>query len=340
VKNDLQSAWLCRPNSSRQRNRQSPSVPLSRHRAVVSLAFLPLLDENVQVCEPKQGWRTSRMKKTVVIQGISGSYHEIAARRFFADDYINVIGKNTFREVVESVLDKPEFFGLMAIENTIAGSLLKNHELIRESGLFVAGEYKLRISHCLAALSGTTLEQIREVDSHPMALLQCEDFLNTLPSAAVVEKPDTATSAKWIAENQLAGHAAVCSQEAADEYGLEVLAEAIETNPHNYTRFLLVCDLELAKQFFLETKHRPNKASLAFTLPHTVGNLAAVLTILSFYGINLTKVQSFPLQGKAWQYYFYVDCTFTEHSRYKQAVNALLPLTEDLKILGEYEGCE
>jgi prephenate dehydratase len=277
------------------------------------------------------------MLKSVVIQGISGSYHEIAARSFFAGEEITLISKNTFREVTETVLQEPKYFGLMAIENTIAGSLLRNHELIRQSGLFVTGEYKLRISHCLAALPGTKLEEIIEVASHPMALSQCEDFLDTLPSISIVEKPDTAMSAQWIAANRLAWHAAVCSKEAAEEYGLEVLAEAVETNPHNYTRFLLISALESAKQFFQETQHRPNKASLVFTLPHTVGNLAAVLTILSFYGINLTKLQSFPLQGKEWQYYFYVDCTFREHSRYKQALNALLPLTSDLKILGEYE---
>ncbi|MDR3182068.1 MAG: prephenate dehydratase [Planctomycetaceae bacterium] len=280
------------------------------------------------------------MPKSVVIQGIRGSYHEIAARRFFDEEEINVISKNTFREVIETVRGEQSYFALMAIENTIAGSLLKNHELIRESGLFITGEYKLRISHCLAALPGTALEEITEVASHPMALSQCEDFLDTLPAVKIVEKPDTAMSAKWIAENHLAAHAAVCSKDAAEEYGLEVLAEAIETNPHNYTRFLLVSGLELAKQFFLETQHRPNKASLVFTLPHTVGNLAAVLTILSFYSINLTKLQSFPLQGKEWQYYFYADCAFKEHSRYKQALNAILPLTHDLKILGEYEACD
>jgi prephenate dehydratase len=135
----------------------------------------------------------------------------------------------------------------------------------------------------------------------------------------------------------LKGHAAICSKLAAEEYGLDILAEAIETNPNNFTRFLLIADLELAKQYFKEARRRPNKASLVFTLSHEIGNLSAVLTILSFYGINLTKIQSFPRVGMAWQYYFYVDCTFKDYSRYKQALNAVSPLTTDLKILGEYE---
>jgi prephenate dehydratase len=281
------------------------------------------------------------MTKRVAIQGIVGSYHDIAARNIFAPETISLVDCSTFRNVVSTVLSKPGMFGLIAIENTIAGSILPNHELIRESGLFVAGEHKLRISHCLAALPGTNMDDLQEIGSHPMALMQCQDFLDSLPPMIrIVEKEDTATSARQIAFNKTAGHAAICSSQAAQIYGLEVLAEAIETDPHNFTRFLLVTDLETAKKFFTDSNRRPNKASLVFALPHSVGSLSAVLTILSFYGVNLTKIQSFPRVGMAWQYYFYVDCTFSDHARYKQSLNAVLPLTNDLRILGEYETSE
>jgi prephenate dehydratase len=279
--------------------------------------------------------------KHVAIQGIAGSYHDIAARNFFADETITIVDCSTFRRVTATVQNKPGMFGLIAIENTIAGSILPNHELIRESGLFVAGEYKLRISHSLAALPGTKIDHLQEIGSHPMALMQCQEFLDTLPPTInIVEKEDTATSARWIAVNHAENHAAICSRQAAQNYGLEILAEAVETDPHNFTRFLLVTDLDTAKKFYTETQRKPNKASLVFAVPHSVGSLSAVLTIFSFYGVNLTKIQSFPRIGMAWQYYFYADCTFSDHARYKQSLNAVTPLTSDLKILGEYEASE
>lgn len=143
------------------------------------------------------------MKKKVAIQGIAGSYHDIAARNYFEGEEIEIIGCNTFRDVISTIKKDPSILGMMAIENTIAGSLLQNHELIRESGLQVIGEYKLRISHSLVALPGTNIHDVKEVNSHPIALMQCTDFLDTLPNAKVVEKEDTAMSARWISENQL-----------------------------------------------------------------------------------------------------------------------------------------
>lgn len=138
------------------------------------------------------------MKKKVAIQGIAGSYHDIAARNYFEGEEIEIIGCNTFRDVISTIKKDPSILGMMAIENTIAGSLLQNHELIRESGLQVIGEYKLRISHSLVALPGTNIHDVKEVNSHPIALMQCTDFLDTLPNAKVVEKEDTAMSARWI----------------------------------------------------------------------------------------------------------------------------------------------
>jgi prephenate dehydratase len=274
------------------------------------------------------------MKKKVAIQGIAGSYHAIAALNYFEKEEIDIIGCDTFKDVIEVVRKDPSAIGMMAIENTIAGSLLQNHELIRQSGFRIIGEYKLRISHSLAALPGSSLQEITEVDSHPIALMQCTDFLDTLPRVKIVEKEDTAMSAQWIAMNQIKGHAAICSRQAAEIFGLEVLAEGIETNKRNFTRFLVIADSWTADEILRGTVK--NKASLVFALPHTVGSLSQILSVLSFYDMNLTKIQSLPIIGCEWQYLFYINLTFSDYTRYKQALDAVIPLTKDFKILGEY----
>ena len=271
------------------------------------------------------------MKKKVAIQGIAGSYHDIAARNYHEGEEIEIIPCNTFRDVITTIKKDPSVLGMMAIENTIAGSLLQNHELIRESGLSVTGEYKLRISHSLVALPGTSIHEVTEVNSHPIALMQCTDFLDTLPNAKVVEKEDTAMSARWISENQLKGHAAICGKLAAQIYKMEVLAE---TNKRNFTRFLAIADRWTADEMLRGTDK--NKSSLVFALPHTSGSLSKVLSVLSFYDMNLSKIQSLPIIGREWEYLFYIDLTFTDFTRYKQALDAIRPLTKDLKILGEY----
>ena len=274
------------------------------------------------------------MKKKVAIQGIAGCYHDIAARNYYEGEEIEIIPCNTFPDVISTIKKDPSIVGLMAIENTIAGSLLQNHELIRESGLRVTGEYKLRISHSLVALPGTSIHDITEVNSHPIALMQCTEFLNTLPNAKVVEKEDTAMSARWIAENHIEGHAAICGKLAAEIYGMEVLAEGIETNKRNFTRFLSIADRWVADEIMRDVDK--NKSSLVFAVPHTSGSLSKVLAVLSFYDINLTKIQSLPIIGREWEYLFYVDLTFTDYARYQKALDAIQPLTKDLKILGEY----
>ena len=274
------------------------------------------------------------MKKKVAIQGIAGCYHDIAARNYYEGEEIEIIPCNTFPDVISTIKKDPSIVGLMAIENTIAGSLLQNHELIRESGLRVTGEYKLRISHSLVALPGTSIHEITEVNSHPIALMQCTEFLNTLPNAKVVEKEDTAMSARWIAENHIEGHAAICGKLAAEIYGMEVLAEGIETNKRNFTRFLSIADRWVADEIMRDVDK--NKSSLVFAVPHTSGSLSKVLAVLSFYDMNLTKIQSLPIIGREWEYLFYVDLTFTDYARYQKALDAIQPLTKDLKILGEY----
>lgn len=272
--------------------------------------------------------------KRIAIQGIPGCYHEMAARSYFSNEEVEVEPCLTFAQLFEKMSKDDSLLGIMAIENTIAGSLLQNHELLRKSDLTIIGEYKLRISHVLAALPGETLENISEINSHPIALMQCEEFLNKLPNIKIVEKDDTAASAREIQEKSLKGHAAICSRLAAEMYGLNILESGIETNKRNFTRFLVLADSWQRDD--LIDRQSINKASLIFTLPHTNGSLSKVLTILSFYDINLTKIQSLPIIGREWEYRFYVDVTFTDYTRYKQSLEAIKPLTKDFKIQGEY----
>ena len=274
------------------------------------------------------------MNKKVTIQGIAGCYHEAAARAYFGEEEIETVPCSTFPEMFDRMNNDRSLLGIIAIENTIAGSILQNHELLRKSDLSIIGEYKLRISHVLAALPGETLENISEINSHPIALMQCEEFLNQLPNIKIVEKDDTAASAREIQEKGLKGHAAICSRLAAEMYGLNILESGIETNKRNFTRFLVLADSWQRDD--LINRQSINKASLIFTLPHTNGSLSKVLTILSFYDINLTKIQSLPIIGREWEYRFYVDITFSDYTRYKQSLEAIKPLTKDFKIQGEY----
>lgn len=273
--------------------------------------------------------------KRVTIQGIAGCYHDAAAHEFFGDEEIETIPCDTFPSMFDTLRGDPSLFATLAIENTIAGSLLQNHELLRKSNMTIIGEQKMHISHVLAALPGQTIDSLTEVNSHPMALMQCENFLLHHPNMKMVEKNDTAGSACEIAEKQLMGHAAICGKYAAQLYGLEVLAEDIQTIKRNFTRFLILAD-PMAEQT-LNPLHKKNKASLVFALPHEQGSLAQVLAIFSFYGMNLTKIQSLPILGREWEYRFYINLTFDDYTRYRQSVDAVRPLISDFKILGEYE---
>ena len=273
--------------------------------------------------------------KRVTIQGIAGCYHDAAAHEFFGDEEIETIPCDTFPSMFDTLRGDPSLFATLAIENTIAGSLLQNHELLRKSNMTIIGEQKMHISHVLAALPGQTIDSLTEVNSHPMALMQCENFLLRHPNMKMVEKNDTAGSACEIAEKRLMGHAAICGKYAAQLYGLEVLAEDIQTIKRNFTRFLILAD-PMAEQT-LNPLHKKNKASLVFALPHEQGSLSQVLAIFSFYGMNLTKIQSLPILGREWEYRFYINLTFDDYTRYRQSVDAVRPLISDFKILGEYE---
>ncbi|MDE5567932.1 MAG: prephenate dehydratase [Muribaculaceae bacterium] len=274
-------------------------------------------------------------KLKVTIQGVAGCFHDAAAREYFAGREIETVPFDTFHDMFDALEGDASLVGIVAIENTIAGSLLQNHEMLRQSNLRIIGEHKKRISHVLAALPGQTIDSLTEVNSHPMALMQCEQFLRRHPNLKMIEHFDTAGSAKEIAENNLRGHAAVCGDYAAKLYGLEILESGIETNRRNFTRFLIVANPLLASEIGPSEKDI-NKASIVFTLPHTGGALSKVLTILSFYDMNLSKIQSMPIIGREWEYRFYVDLTFSSIVRYHQAIDAVRPLTNELMTLGEY----
>ena len=274
-------------------------------------------------------------KLKVTIQGVAGCFHDAAAREYFAGREIETVPFDTFHDMFYALDGDASLVGIVAIENTIAGSLLQNHEMLRQSNLRIIGEQKKRISHVLAALPGQTIDSLSEVNSHPMALMQCEQYLRRHPNLKMIEHFDTAGSAKEIAENNLVGHAAVCGDYAARLYGLEILESGIETNRRNFTRFLIVANPLLASEIGPSEKDI-NKASIVFTLPHTGGALSKVLTILSFYDMNLSKIQSMPIIGREWEYRFYVDLTFSSIVRYHQAIDAVRPLTNELMTLGEY----
>ena len=246
------------------------------------------------------------MKKKVTIQGVKGCFHDAAARAYFAGEDIDVVPCETFGSMFDCLKSDSSLIGAMAIENTIAGSLLQNHELLRQSNLTVVGEYKMRISHVLCALPGQNIDELTEVNSHPMALMQCEQFLHRHPNLKMVEKTDTAGSAEEIAKLGLRGHAAICGK-----------LDPIMSHELSYGKKI-------------------DKASLVFTLPHTQGSLAKILTIFSFYDINLSKIQSIPIIGREWEYRFFINLTFDDYTRYRQSIEAVKPLITDFKILGEY----
>lgn len=273
--------------------------------------------------------------KRIAIQGEIGSFHDITARHYFGGEQLQLICCSTFEDVFKHIKEDPTVIGIMAIENTIAGSLLHNYELLRESGLTIVGEHKTHISHCLCCLPGQTIDELKEVHSHPVALAQCRCYLSKHPNLKIVEDEDTAGAAKWIANNNLKGVAALCHADAAELYGLKVLENHVEDNPHNYTRFLVMSDSRKAD--FLRALNESNKSSIVFSLPHEEGSLSQVLSILSFYKINMTKIQSLPIIGKEWEYMFYVDVTYDDLTRYRQSIDAITPLIKDLIILGEYK---
>lgn len=273
------------------------------------------------------------MTKKVAVQGYRGCFHEEAARKFYScrKQEISIVECPTFQMVFLAMRDGAADAGIMAIENTTSGGLLPNFELLRGSDFKIKGEIYIPIHQNLMALKGQKLEDIKEVRTHYMAINQTRPFFEAnCPWIKMVETEDTAKSATEVARKGLKGVGAVASELAAEENGLEILAHGIETYKQNFTRFLIFDDE------IYNSRSAIDKSSLCFTLPHKPGSLAQVLTILSFYEMNLTRIQSLPIPGHEWEYFFYVDICFASYDRYRQALKAVKPLMEGLTVLGEY----
>jgi prephenate dehydratase len=268
----------------------------------------------------------------VSIQGYEGSFHQMAAQQFFGKG-VEVIACATFREVVRIAANKKESEGgVMAIENSIAGSILPNYNLLQKSNLRVVGEIYLQIGQHLLVNPGVKLEDIREVHSHHMALLQCIDFLEKHPHWKLVETEDTALSAKHLHQHRSRHTAAIAGKLAADLFGLDMLAPNIQTMKNNYTRFLILQREDSAR----EVKD-PNKASVNFHTDHSRGSLARVLTKIAEGGINLSKLQSFPIPGSEWEYSFHADMEFDTLGQFEAVIESIRPITAELKVYGIYK---
>ena len=278
-------------------------------------------------------------KLKVAIQGYPGAFHDMAARKFFSGANMEIIPCLTFKESFDLVKNSRADVTVVAIENSLAGSLLPNYALLRNSGLKIAGEVYLRIEQHLMALKGQSLDDITEIQSHPLAIIQCDEFLEPLRKKGVkiIDTPDTALSARDISVNRLKGVAALASSMAAEMYGLEIIRQGVETNKRNFTRFLALVPEDEAdhiRQWYIDKP--ANKASVCFSLTHKVGSLSQILSVLAFYNINLTKIQSAPIIGREWEYFFYVDLMFTDKNMYDRSLDAIRPLTDQLQLMGEY----
>jgi len=271
------------------------------------------------------------MNKKIAIQGFEGSFHQAAARQFFGAD-VEVICCSTFRDVVKIADDKSRSDGgLMAIENSIAGSILPNYNLLQKSNLKITGEIYLQIDQNLLVNPGVSLEDIREVHSHPMALLQCLDFLEKY-NWKLIETEDTALSARHVYQNKSKHIAAIAGELAAELFHLNMIAPNIHTQKNNYTRFWVLEN----SQSVVEIKDA-NKASLIFQTDHSKGSLAKVLTKISEGDINLSKLQSMPIPGSDWKYSFHADCEFTDIQHLNHVLENIKPFTADIKVYGVYK---
>lgn len=266
----------------------------------------------------------------VSIQGYAGAFHEAAARAHFASSEVITVPAHTFTDVVSQVESGQSDVGLMAIENTLAGSLMANYDLLQTANLRITAEVYLRIRLNLMALPGTQLSQLREVYSHPVALMQCREFFKAWPQIEVIEAVDTALSAREVMEKGDPTRGAIASSAAAALYGLDILAPGIETNKLNHTRFLV---LERGRDHAAD---QGDKVSLSFSTSHESGSLHKVLNVLAAYEINLTKIQSKPIMGKPWEYRFHVDFLLEGHVSLAQALDAIRPICSELRVLGIY----
>lgn len=274
------------------------------------------------------------MIESVAIQGVKGSFHHIVANSYFDKD-IKMFECLTFDRVVECLIEKETDAVIMAIENSIAGSILPNYALLDNHHLHIVGEYYLDVQHNLMAMSGQTIEDIKEVYSHPMALLQCKEFFKKHPHIKLVEDKDTAEVAERIHKTQARGIAAIASDLAAKIFELDILAESIQTISHNETRFVIV-----KRENHELSESEINKASLKFELDHKRGSLATILNVMSDCKLNLTKIQSMPKIETPWKYAFFVDVTFDNYEDYAKSKSILNIMAEHFNVLGEYKNAK
>ena len=272
-------------------------------------------------------------KNKIAIQGIEGSFHHAVAQSYF-DKNILVKCCFSFDELVVSVLKNTSSHGVMAIENSIAGSIIPNYALIDQNNLNIVGEYYYQIQHSLLTLSNQNIDDILEVHSHPMALLQCKDFFSNYPKIKLVESDDTANAAKEISKHNIYKRGAIASKTAANLYGLSILEDSIQTISNNVTRFLII------QKESPSIKVNYNKATLKFILDHKRGSLATILNIMSDFKLNLTKIQSLPIIETPGKYSFFVDVTFDSSSFFEKAQPILDMMTLELKVFGKYNNGE
>ncbi len=270
------------------------------------------------------------METKIAIQGIKGSFHHQVAQEYFHQN-IAVNECLSFDALVDSLLNDKSQLAVMAIENSIAGSIIPNYALIDKNELHIIGEYYLDIIQNLMVLNGQELSEIQEVHSHPMALLQCMEFLKKHPKIKLVEDKDTAETAKRIHQKELKGIAAIGSKAAASMYDLIIIAPEIQTVNNNMTRFFII-----SKEANVLPKEEINKASLKFELDDTPGSLATVLNVMTNCKLNLTKIQSMPIMETPFQYSFFVDVVFEKYKHYEKAMKVLAIMTSHFKVLGEY----
>lgn len=270
------------------------------------------------------------MTAKIAIQGIKGSFHHAVAMDYFSPA-VALEECLSFDAVVDALLRGKVKQAVMALENSIAGSIIPNYALIDQNDLTIVGEYNLNIHHNLMAIEGQSIADITEVHSHPMALLQCKSFFKNYPHIKLIEAADTADVARKISEDNLMGLAAIAPKEAASIYGLTILAASIQTIKNNVTRFVVV-----QKKNGTLPKEQISKASLKFILDHQRGSLAAVLNVMSDCLLNLTKIQSLPVIETPGKYAFFVDVTFDTYQQYDKARKILAIMALEFKILGEY----
>ncbi len=270
-------------------------------------------------------------KEKLLIQGYPGSFHDVACQAYFGDTDTEVIPCDSFSELAQNLTNEEgSAYGIMAIENSIAGSILQNYRILREHKFNIIGEIYLRIEHCLMALPGQTINDLTEVHSHPMAINQCREYFSQYTSLKLVDMDDTALSAKLIRISDKKGIGAIASRRAAEIYQLEILQENIEDNKHNYTRFFVIHKQETEVSDY-------NKATIWIRLHHTKGSLSTVLNKLVAHDINLSSLQSYPVLGKFSEYFFHMDLEFETPDKYERGKKIITELCLDYQELGRYK---